>query len=186
MTFGIIFQNVCLCLEGGDPDGRRRREARGWQRGGQPPWRRVARWRRTVNRWRLVTAGALAFTAPAPRSPVTPRPPPTLLSPRRPPHFRASRKRPHRGRRVFGHLSIILHGSSIVTYALLKKYTKSLFYRFSCMKKKINFREDFKIKKWSINLPFLLRFFSNFRERSSGASNTRPKCIKIITTFINR
>jgi len=124
MTFGIIFQNVCLCLEGGDPDGRRRRGAKGWPRGGQPPWRRVARWRRTVNRWRLVTAGALAFTAPNPPSlppalhpptpscPVAPRPPSTLLPPPAfPPHFRASRKRLHRGRRVFGHLSIILRRS---------------------------------------------------------------------------
>lgn len=118
------------------------RGARGWQRGGQPPWRRVARWRRTVNRWRLVTAGALAFTAPTPRSPVTPRLPPTLLSPRRPPHFRASRKRPHRGRRVFGHLSIILHGSSIVNLRLAeKKCTKSLFYFFSAYEKKSIFEE---------------------------------------------
>lgn len=149
MTFGIIFQNVCLCLEGGDPDGRRRRGGvRGWQRGGQPPWRRVARWRRTVNRWRLVTAGALAFTAPTPRSPRYPQTTTHFASPRRPPHFRASRKRPHRGRRVFGHLSIILHGSSIVTYALLdKKMNKMSFLLFFAYEKKINFREDLKIEK---------------------------------------
>lgn len=159
MTFGIIFQNVCLCLEGGDPDGRRRREARGWQRGGQPPWRRVARWRRTVNRWRLVTAGALAFTAPAPRSPVTPRPPPTLLSPRRPPHFRASRKRPHRGRRVFGHLSIILHGSSIVTCALSKKYTKISFLLFFVYEKKNQFPRRFQNKKVIDQSSFPAPFF---------------------------
>jgi len=55
--------------------------AKGWSRGGQPPWRRVARWRRTVNRWRLVTAGALAFTAPNPPC----RPPPSYpFLPRRP------------------------------------------------------------------------------------------------------
>lgn len=33
MTFGIIFQNVCLCLEGGDPDGRRWRGGQGGGRG---------------------------------------------------------------------------------------------------------------------------------------------------------
>lgn len=126
------------------------RGTRGWQRGGQPPWRRVARWRRTVNRWRLVTAGALAFTAPTPLPPFSPSNSQTtthFASPRSPPHFRASRKRSYRERRVFGHLSIIFYGSSIVTCALLKNIKKILFI-FFYSRKKINFREKFKKRKF--------------------------------------
>lgn len=154
MTFGIIFQNVCLCLEGGDPDGRRWRGTGGWQRGGQPPWRRVARWRRTVNRWRLVTAGALGFTAPNPPSPPDRHP---LCSPRPPPHFRASRKRPHRECGVFGHLSIISHRSSIVTYTPSKN-AKRRFFLFFLARKKSQFSRGFRSENTNNRYSFYFFF----------------------------
>lgn len=134
--------------------------ARGWQKGGQPPWRRVARWRRTVNRWRLVTAGALAFTAPTrPPSPLDRHPlcSPFSLPPRAPPHFRALRKRSHRGCRVFGHLNIILRWSSVVTQRLAeKKGKKSFFFFFHARRKKSILERTLTIKVWSINIFFFL------------------------------
>ena len=59
------------------------------------PERRVAKWRRTVNRWRLVTAGALASTTPSISPSILAVLLPLPLPPWRDPHFRASRKRPH-------------------------------------------------------------------------------------------
>jgi len=74
----------------------------------------------------------------------TPSPPdrhPLCSPPALPPHFRASRKRLHRGRRVFGHLSIILRRSGAArSYASPKKCEKSfiLFYPFFRTREKKN------------------------------------------------
>jgi len=200
MTFGIIFQNVCLCLEGGDPDGRRRRGAKGWPRGGQPPWRRVARWRRTVNRWRLVTAGALAFTAPNPPSlppalhpptpscPVAPRPPSTLLPPPRfPPSFSSFTQAPAPWtsslRSSKHNFAPVRRGAAVLRVAEKCERSFSLFYPFfRAREKKINPREKGRIAEAPNRIgPLLLGYLRGAPPARVGAGG-----IKSTTVFLAR
>lgn len=101
------------------------------------------------------------FHSSDPPSPFLPvQPPdhhPLCFPPRSPPHFRASRKRSYRERRVFGHLSIILYGSRIVTCILSKNTKKIFFIFFLFQEKKIIFREN--LKKIKFDLYIFLSFF---------------------------